>query len=219
MKKNYELEYENLRKESETNKNYVFERPILILTVSLATINFGSTEYVPYIPIFITFLLCFNFLFTVNRLYSAARIIAYIMLVIETNHKPYHGWENLLVNHREFTTRLGNKRLRKIVKDVVINEKEQKVYGFYPLIYFFHFFIIVITYSSLFIKLEKIDLLVLVAIVIPFLFFVYLMVIYRISKIRNNLIQERTIMKMVLRYIVDKQILEELFIKYPDKYK
>jgi len=217
MTKNYELEYENLRRESETNKNYVFERPILILTVSLATINFGGEEYIPYIPIFITILLCFNFSFTVNRLYSAARIIAYIMLVIETNHKPYHGWENLLVHHREFTTRLGNKRLSKILKDVVIDEKEQKVYGFYPLIYYFHFFIIAITYSSLFIKVEKIDFPILVFIVISFLYFVYLMVLYRISKIRNNLIQERTVMKMVLRYIVDKQILEELITKYPDK--
>ena len=35
----YELEYESLRKEADTNKNYVFERPILIVTVSLAATN------------------------------------------------------------------------------------------------------------------------------------------------------------------------------------
>lgn len=98
---NYDLEYENLRREVDIDKKYVFELPILIVTVSLAAINFGPSDYIPYIPAFITILLCFNLLFTVNRLFSAARIITYIMLVIEPDYKPYiAGWENLLLYHR-----------------------------------------------------------------------------------------------------------------------
>ncbi|MCF8302475.1 MAG: hypothetical protein K9I94_04295 [Bacteroidales bacterium] len=58
--KDYKLEYESLRKEADTNKNYVFERPILIITLSLASINFGKGEYTPYVPAFITIILCLN---------------------------------------------------------------------------------------------------------------------------------------------------------------
>jgi len=215
MKKHYELEYQTLREESDKNKSYVFERPILILTVSLASINFGGSEYIQYIPVFITILLCFNFQFTVNRLYSAARIIAYIMLVIEKNRDPYHGWENLLVHHREFTNALGNDRIRRIKKEESTVYNSDKGYGFYSIIYVFHIFILAMTYGSLLISKAELNYFSLVLLILSFFYFTSLMIKHSISRIRKNLIHERTIMKLVINSIEDKKVIPELLNKYP----
>jgi len=212
----YKLEYENLRKESDTNKNYVFERPILIVTVSLATINFGANDYISYVPAFITILLCFNLLFTVNRLYSSARIIAYITLVIERNYKPYYGWENMLHFHREFTHKIGKKRIKEIVNSELKKEFIPKGYGFYPLIYYFHVFVLIITYSSLFIKVKNLSCLVIVISLITILYFVYLLLKYNNNKMRKNLLYENIILEKVLQYAADNKFLDELIIQYPN---
>jgi hypothetical protein len=44
-------------------------------------------------------LLVFNFWFTINRLGSAARIVAYIQVVLEAG-RPWRGWETSLRSYR-----------------------------------------------------------------------------------------------------------------------
>lgn len=213
----YKIEYETLREELDLNKRYVFERPILIVTVSLAAINFGTDIWVPYIPAFITALLCFNLSFTVNRLFSSARIIAYISLVVERNHKPYIGWENTLQLHRELASMLGSKRIDKIIKDELVEEAvPRKGYGFYPVIYFFHVFILVVTYASLFVNKYEPSIGMIIISGISTTYFVFLLFRYSTKRLRKNLLYERALMEKVLLFQQDRKIIAKLIKKYPD---
>jgi hypothetical protein len=76
-------EYNTLRQELLEAKRYVFERPLAIAAV--AAIGLQSFEKPQHIalPFALSLLTLFNYWFTVNRLQSAARIVAYINLVLE----------------------------------------------------------------------------------------------------------------------------------------
>jgi hypothetical protein len=93
-------EYQTLRQELLESRKYVFERPLLILTAGVAGLNSLKSEYVPLLPIGLGILILFNLEFTVNRLLSAARIVAYIQLELEERYSgSWKGWETCL---REF---------------------------------------------------------------------------------------------------------------------
>ena len=155
-------------------------------------------------------------LFTVNRLLSAGRIIAYIMLVIEPNYKPYYGWENLLLYHREFTNRLGKKRINKIIKKELREDMIPKGYGFYPIIYYFHIFILIVTYSSLFVKTDKPSCIVLLISLPTIIYFIYLLKKFNNDRLRKNLLNEKILMEKVLIYTKNPQIVKELIKEFPD---
>ena len=213
----YGLEYENLRIEADNDKRYIFERPILIVTVSLAAINFGAVDYFPFIPAFITFMLCFNLLFTANRLLSATRITSYILVVIERDHRPYIGWENLMLHYRELTHKLGRKRVKRLVKEELDRSLLPKRGGFYQIIYWFHIFILFVTYSGFILKKNSPSLWVVLFSLIPILWFLYLLVVYHNNRFRKQLIVENILMEKVLAYVQDKRVLEELMVQYSDK--
>jgi hypothetical protein len=94
-------EYNFLRTELETNKKFVFERPLLIIGTGMAAL--GTLYDVKAIllgPIPFLTILYFNLWFTENRLKSSARIVAYLQLVHETKQLVTPGWESALRAYR-----------------------------------------------------------------------------------------------------------------------
>jgi len=139
---NYEKEYEFLKKEADDNKRYVFERPLLITASLPLLLTLTNSIFYWFIIPLIVFLLIFNFWFTVNRLNSFARIIAYIQVYIEKNQN-YIGWENYLRKYRskmkdkEFTDRI------KIDEEFISDD-----FTFYGGIWKFNFFLLLICLIS-----------------------------------------------------------------------
>lgn len=207
---NYDQEYNHLRNEAEINKKYVFERPILILTICVAAINWGQPMQLPYIPSFITILLCFNLLFTVNRLQSASRIIAYIQFVIEKKHEPYIGWENYLMYHRKFRFKLEKKELKELIKTESARDLVPKGYGFYPIIYTFHIFVLLASYGGILISDVKFSLFSIALSIITLSCFVIIAIIYSNHKIKKNFPSEKVIISHILLYAQDPNYIDKI---------
>lgn len=102
-----EFEHSYLRKEVETNKKMVFERALLIAGAALAaTLLPKEAKGVELLGIPSIGALAFNLWFTVNRLRSNMRIIAYIQLFHESENKlSWIGWENALRIYRIWISR------------------------------------------------------------------------------------------------------------------
>lgn len=113
-------EYDTLRDELNQSKKYVFERPLIIVGVGVALLTAQGVQYGAALPALLTGLLLFNYWFTVNRLESAARIVAYIQVVLEGD-TVWRGWETSL---REY--RIWIKDDPKAKKQIVENEMNQK---------------------------------------------------------------------------------------------
>lgn len=99
-------EYQTLRQELLESKRYVFERPLVIAAAGIAALGaFEAREAAP-VPLLVTGLLLFNLWFTVNRLRSASRIVAYIQLQLEADRiAPWRGWETALRDYRKWLKR------------------------------------------------------------------------------------------------------------------
>lgn len=94
-------EYESLRQEVLQNKKFVFERPLVLIgATGLAASQLSSNPAALILPALLVALLFLNLWFTVNRLRSTARIVAYICLVLESSEKVWIGWENALQKYR-----------------------------------------------------------------------------------------------------------------------
>jgi len=101
-------EYETLRQELLEAKRYVFERPLAILAVAVAAIQFFDKPQAVIIPFAVALVTLFNLWFTVNRLQSAARIAAYIQLVLEAPEEyQWVGWEKSLRAYRTWLQQLS----------------------------------------------------------------------------------------------------------------
>jgi hypothetical protein len=93
-------EYDTLRTELNDSKKYVFERPLVIVGVGLGLLTAEpGMAYSVVLPALLAGLLVFNFWFTINRLGSAARIVAYIQVVLEKGG-TWCGWETSLRAYR-----------------------------------------------------------------------------------------------------------------------
>lgn len=93
-------EYESLRNELAQSKKYVFERPLVIVGIGLVLVAGGHASSAIWVAL-LAGLLLLNFWFTVNRLRSAARITAYIQIVLEGD-ALWEGWENSLRKYRKW---------------------------------------------------------------------------------------------------------------------
>jgi len=100
-------EYSTLRDELLQNKKYVFERPLLIITAAgIASVKLSGEPSLAFLPLLLVIVLLSNLWFTVNRLQSNARIIAYIAVVLESGSDAiWVGWENALRQHRMWSKR------------------------------------------------------------------------------------------------------------------
>jgi len=123
-------EYQTLRDEILQSKKYVFERPLLIITVALASINFIEKPYIACFPPIAIGLLTFNLWFTVNRMKSIARIVAYIQLELEERRwQPWLGWETCLRYYRKWSKQDQSKQDQSPVPDTI---------GYYYTIFIMH---------------------------------------------------------------------------------
>ena len=105
MQQNFEHSY--LRNEIEINKKMVFERALLIAGTALAaTLMPKDAKGIELLGLPFIGALAFNLWFTVNRLKSNMRIIAYIQLFHEPEKKlTWIGWENALRFYRMWLER------------------------------------------------------------------------------------------------------------------
>lgn len=130
-------EYDTLRQELLDAKRYVFERPLAIAALAAAGFQLFNKPQYSALLLAAELLTVFNLWFTVNRLQSAARIVAYISLVLEPSAGcPWIGWENALRQYRMWlkTTpdayEYVSARLEKsAIPDALM---------YYPPIYYFH---------------------------------------------------------------------------------
>ena len=130
-------EYDTLRQELLDSKRYVFERPLAI--AALAAVGIQLFEKPPYIALLLAaeLLTIFNFWFTVNRLQSAARIVAYIQLVLEPSACcRWIGWENALRQYRMWIQTTPN--AYKYVSERLEKSAIPDALMYYPAIYYFH---------------------------------------------------------------------------------
>lgn len=129
-----EKEYEALRNELLLGKKYVFERPILIITAAFASAQLLKNDIAIYIAPIVIGLLSFNLWFTVNRLGSMARIVAYIQIILEDKEVSWFGWETSLRKYRKWL-KIQNLNIR----DIEINlESVYDNLGYYPVIFWVH---------------------------------------------------------------------------------
>jgi hypothetical protein len=97
-------EYRFLREELKGNRKLVFERPLIIAGATFAAaFTVSKHGLLGVIPLPFLIVLVFNLWFTLNRLQSSARIIAYLQLIHEGSvAKRWIGWETALRKHREW---------------------------------------------------------------------------------------------------------------------
>lgn len=131
-------EFNTLRSELLQGKKYVFERPLLIITFSLAALNFMEKNYVVYVPPIGIGLLMFNLWFTVNRMRSIARIVAYIQIDLEEKvWRPWLGWETCLRHYRRWV-KLNKTNQQERVEGRLDRDAVPDAIGYYPTIYIMH---------------------------------------------------------------------------------
>ena len=141
-------EYDSLRDELAQSKKYVFERPLVIVVVGLGFMTAKVGTYSAILPPVLVALLIFNFWFTVNRLMSAARIVAYIHVVLEKNAK-WEGWETSL---RKYRIWLKKDKLK--AKGIVEDELEKVSSAipdslmYYPPIYQLHIVLVFVSLTA-----------------------------------------------------------------------
>lgn len=141
----YQDEYQTLREEILQGKKYVFERLLLIVTISVALIQFIDKPFMVYVPILLLPLLAFNLWFTVNRIKSIARIVAYIQLILEENNNiVWRGWETSLRLYRKWT-KLNKDEIDKIIKGNIDQDAAPDAMGYYPVIFYLHIGIVLLT--------------------------------------------------------------------------
>lgn len=135
------LEYASLRDELAKNKQYVFERPLIIIAaIGAALVQFKSTDYLPILPFLLIVTIWTNLALTVNRLRSSSRIISYIQVMLEPpNLEKWRGWENSLRDYRiwKSTQSLPSNANESLVDDAL---------RFSPTIFKFHIAIVAIAF-------------------------------------------------------------------------
>jgi hypothetical protein len=112
------------------------------MAAGVALLTAENVQYGAALPALLTGLLLFNYWFTVNRLMSASRIVAYIQVVLEGD-TGWRGWETSLREYRSWI-----KDDPKAKKDIVESELNQKAVPdalmYYPPIYQIHIAFVVL---------------------------------------------------------------------------
>lgn len=133
-------EYDILREELNINRQFVFERPLLIVGVSFAALAGVSKESALLLQGLILFsllLLFFNLWFTFNRLNSNARILGYLRVVHEGSKSVLRpGWENALSLQRTWLATKAEEysNIKKNCRDLKMHDANR----FYVGLFLFH---------------------------------------------------------------------------------
>jgi hypothetical protein len=133
-------EYAALRDELQQNKQYVFERPLLIITAAgVASVQLSGQPSAVLLPLLLVVLLLVNLWFTVNRLRSSARIAAYIGVVLESvTENRWIGWERSLRIQRKWMKTLSPEERTEILEPHIESSAIPDAMMFYPAIYWLH---------------------------------------------------------------------------------
>jgi len=126
-------EYDALREELKINRQFVFERPLLIVGAAFAALTSIGKESMAFqaLTLFFLLLLFFNLWFTFNRLSSNSRILGYLRVVHESDESVLRpGWENALSLHRKWLA-ANVEELRRIEKecDTLAMHDANRFYG------------------------------------------------------------------------------------------
>jgi hypothetical protein len=141
-------EYETLRNELLQNKQYVFERPLIIITAAgVAAVQLSDKPSVLLLPILLITLLLINLWFTVNRLKSIARIAAYISVVLESAPKTWIGWESALREHRIWIKSHNPEEQEKILANHIKSEAIPDAMMFYGPLFLLHVVTVLIAFA------------------------------------------------------------------------
>ena len=198
-------EYQSLRQELLESKRYVFERPLLIAAAGTAAMSaFRDVQTAP-VPFLMAGLLLFNLWFTVNRLQSAGRIVAYIQLQMEERQiAPWKGWETCLRHYRKW---IKKPNASKIVAEELDWEAVPDALLYYPAIYQLHIGIALIALAaSSFLALQSPTLVPAACWVGTMLLtigFAFCAIHYRPAKLRTAIERNRIIWGHVLKEISD----------------
>ena len=134
-----EVEHNTLRAELLQNKQYVFERPLLIVTAAgVAAVQLSGNPSVLLLPLLLIVLLLINLWFTVNRLKSIARISAYIEIILERAQHKWIGWENSLRSHRMWTKRHNKQEQNEALSKHIKQDAIPDAMMFYGPLYLLH---------------------------------------------------------------------------------
>ncbi len=115
-------EYSTLRSELLQGKQFVFERPLVIIVAAgVAAAQLAGSEMLISLPASLAALLVLNLAFTVDRLRSMYRISAYIDAVLESGSDlEWIGWERSLREYRTWISQHSQEELRK-ARDAVLD--------------------------------------------------------------------------------------------------
>jgi hypothetical protein len=131
-------EYNSLRNELLQNKQYVFERPLLIITATgIAAVQVSDKPSL-ILPVLLIIILWVNLRFTVNRLRSIARIVAYISVVLESAPERWTGWENALRTYRIWIKQHTKEEQRFLLAKHIDQDAIPDAMMFYEPIYLLH---------------------------------------------------------------------------------
>jgi hypothetical protein len=131
-------EYDTLRNELLEAKRHVFERPLVIAALAAAGLQFLDKPFALVLPSVVALLTIFNFWFTLNRVQSANRIVAYIQLVLEPAAKlQWIGWESSLRKYRRWLK--ANPDARTFIDAQLDHTAVPDALMYYPALYYFHF--------------------------------------------------------------------------------
>jgi hypothetical protein len=199
-------EYKSLRDELRESKRYVFERPLLAITAILAAAQFVDKHQLAFLPFVAISILTFNFWFTVNRLRSTSRIVAYIQVVLESrNQEDWVGWENFLRHQRMWLKMTKKEDVEKIIRENLDERAVPDALFYYPAIFNFHIVIVLISclISVAFANNEPniTNLIALAATILIAVYFLTSSIRSRPSKMKSSIEEYRIISLQVLKYI------------------
>ena len=144
-----QLEYKSLREEILQNKNYVFERPLLILTAfAIALSRITELGFIQLLIFTLIFMLSLNLWFTANRLSSGARISAYLDMMIEGSDYSWVGWEKSLRLYRIWMKKYKPAEREEKIRAKMVESAIPDAMMFYPQIYYFHAVIVLMAFIA-----------------------------------------------------------------------
>ena len=199
------LEYTTLRNELLQNKQYVFERPLLIITAAgVASFQFSKQPSFMLLPILLIVVLLVNLWFTVNRLMSIARIAGYIDVVLESvKDDKWIGWEKSLRKHRIWMKSHDPIERARALKPYIEQKAIPDAMMFYPPIFWLHVIMVILAVAvSIITAIGAPDIYQVVAVsatlLIALVFAGYSMGPYRPAKMRDLIEVQRAIWIVVL---------------------
>ena len=201
-------EYETLREEILQSKKYVFERPLLIITLSLALIRFSDEPFLNLLLFTAVGLLTFNMWFTANRIKSITRISAYIQLELEERkHGKWIGWETCLREYRIITQHFNLKPDEALITKMK-NYSIPKAQGYYNSIFYMHVFVVlfatIISIVISFNEMSALNFIYTILTLLLFILFVRIAILYNPNKMMK-LIEEH---RIIWEYVFNKMIKE-----------